>query len=977
MSTSAQTTERLALGWVLVRPAEGSPYYAQPRTQKTQYDEPDELRHLRQLSLDLVDTAEAGTSEDIENLLSQGADVNAQDPAGVTPVMKAVMFNNTDALARLLEEAPDLSVRDTAYGRVPLLWAAFWGHCVGDPPGGSVGMLIRAGANPDDVDNAGKHAMDLCCLALDGQPEVRVERLPILERLLRLLKIWREVRSSKDAITKLVRRGNFGAAAQKVEETLATIADVLATDLLSESERPEFEAMQHTLQGWRGWCEFGAKRRNVERQLAQVQLLPTETLEEVNDALAQADAALLAYEEMTEECHSWPTNSDEDWRDVEAAGVAGGLEASEQLRTSLHAEHLRLEKEHSAELKKLAADKARASANERQRKAAEQLAADQLRRQDKQSRSDQALKEARLRRLAREKAIADETRRAEAERTAQEKEESERRQREEEAAFQDLQERLQGPRMSSVSARRLQVKKQQRLKDQHRRFAKAKAAVRLVGGVALKRIEHERDKIIYYAALASEDIAETNRLHEDLIWQSSPDEWQCAVELAVAATERYKSALAALLKTPSALSENAAMELMKAAEAAHEVADVLEEEAQMAEDKRAAHNAVMNATGDLRAHVVQQIGSGASTMVFGADGNTKQQPLDLDKVAQVLQQSEGRAPQTLKPRRAGIAGNTPDSSRLGAQLSAKVAQHQTDHESTQNEAILRAQKSARRRIVEEVHRKAAVSQLVRTTDAEFADDGQLLQSHSTGGRPAFGDSMASNTSIPDWIDEADGKPNTTAITFVSPRQINLQTESEYMRLQQEQQQQELAAANDRKDESQSKAVTTRTQLPDRIGIQDTCSTRSFPAMLPKDMPAALYLTMQQREADRAAKEQERQAREQGWRANMQVDPTPPEKRVYMYGDVEIRVGGRGSTIVDMAVSDIRNHKKEQEMARGGSTESPTQPATGWERSVHNMMSTPGRTANRSSSNLSASAGRRGNAATIEQRGMPTDSDLDR
>jgi hypothetical protein len=143
------------------------------------------------------------------------------------------------------------------------------------------------------------------------------------------------------------------------------------------------------------------------------------------------------------------------------------------------------------------------------------------------------------------------------------------------------------------------------------------------------------------------------------------------------------------------------------------------------------------------------------------------------------------------------------------------------------------------------------------------------------------------------------------------------------------------------------------------------------------MPAALYLTMQQHEADRVAKKYERQARAQGWRASTQVDPTPPEKRVYKYGDVEIRVGGRGSRIVETVVAEIRNHKREHELARGANIESSTQLATGRERSANGATLTPGRPANRSSRKLAASAGWRGDAGTMEQRCLPTDSDLDR
>ena len=903
MGRSAQTTERLGLGWVLVSPAEGAPYYAQLRTQKTQYDEPRELRELRQLSLDLVRAAEAGGAEDIDKLLVQGAALNAPDAAGVTPVMKAAMFGNTRALVRLLEEGPDLSCRDTKHGRTPLLWAVVYGQCVGDSLGGCVGMLIRAGANPEDVDSAGQRAMDLCCLALEA--EVRTERQHVMQRLLSVLNIWSKVCDCNNAIAKLVRHGNFVVALQKVSETLTAVADMLAVSHLSKRERTDFEVLQHTMQGWRTRCEFGAKRRAVEQQLAKLTILPARTLDEVTGTLAQADEALLAYEKLSEECHDWSTNSEENWRDVEAAGVAAGLEQCEKLRILLRRDCLRLEKEHAAELKSL------------------------------------ALEETRARRATRETAVEDAKQQAEAERVPQETANRERKERNERGVLGDFQGNIKNPKVASASARRLQVKRQQRLKELHSRFSvsEVEVATRIAGEITVKHIEHERDRIVYAVALAIEDIDETNRLREDLVWQSSSDEWHCAVELSVAATEKYESALAVLLKTPSALSKNAADELKDAVEAAHELADVLEEEAQSAEDVHLAHHSAMAAA---------QIGgsSGTYALVCGAEKEAEQQ--QLDGMPKPLLQPKDRVSNPWEPMRFGVARKTFESPSLGAQLRVKIKQRQAEHETTaQNEAILRAQKSARRRIVQEVHRVAAVNQLVR-----IADGGQVFR-QSQFASSGFGDSIVSTSTAPAWIDDANGKPDGPAIRFISPRQIKLQTESEYSK------QQPAVAASTSKDESVNRPAYKGTQQPVRIGIQDTCSTRSFPTMLPPNLPAALYLTMQQREADRAAKEEERRAREHGWRASMQVDPTPPEKRIYMCGDMVIQVGGRGSKIVDATVSEMKSKKLQQAKGREQTIEYATQTARVWKDSGSKV------------------ATGRANAPRMEQRGMATDSVLDR
>ena len=376
-------------------------------------------------------------------------------------------------------------------------------------------------------------------------------------------------------------------------------------------------------------------------------------------------------------------------------------------------------------------------------------------------------------------------------------------------------------------------------------------------------------------------------------------------------------------------------------EQAYELADALEEEAQLAENMALAHNSAMAAT-QLRGS------SGTSALVCGSETEPEQQ--QLDRTPEPLMQPEHRTSNPVEPTnkmRFGVARNTFDSPRLGTQLRVKTKQRQAEHEITaQNEAILRAQKSARRRIVQEACRAAAVKQLVR-----IADGGQCFwQSQSASESSAFGDSIVSTSTSPAWIDDANGRP---AITFVSPRQVELQTESEYRKKQ------PAVAASTSKGASVNRPAFKRTHQPVRIGIQDTCSTRSFPTMLPPDLPAPLYLTMQQREADRATKEEERRAREQGWRSNMQVNPTPPEERIYKYGDVEIQVGGRGSRIVDATVSEIRSQRKKQAKAREDTIGYATQTAGVWKDSGSKLATGPA------------------NAPVVEQRGMATDSDLDR
>ena len=94
------------------------------------------------------------------------------------------------------------------------------------------------------------------------------------------------------------------------------------------------------------------------------------------------------------------------------------------------------------------------------------------------------------------------------------------------------------------------------------------------------------------------------------------------------------------------------------------------------------------------------------------------------------------------------------------------------------------------------------------------------------------------------------------------------------------------------------------------------------------------MTMQQREQARLQKEDEQLARENGWRASHEVDPTPIEQRVYRYGDAEIKVGGRASEMVDRTVFEIRKEKEETSSGRRGNYD-PQQGS--WEESLRETM----------------------------------------
>lgn len=171
---------RLDGGWLRIdQPFDlsGQPqaaYYAHPQKLISQYEEPDEVVSKRKLSVQLMHTAKAGSADEIDKLLSDGADVDFCDPMGVSPTMAAAQAGNLDALKRLLEESPDLTLVNED-GRNALHLAMLWGQCVGDD-GGCIGALVRAGCSRQDLDHAGKFPVDLMCHALI-QPKVLKRRM--------------------------------------------------------------------------------------------------------------------------------------------------------------------------------------------------------------------------------------------------------------------------------------------------------------------------------------------------------------------------------------------------------------------------------------------------------------------------------------------------------------------------------------------------------------------------------------------------------------------------------------------------------------------------------------------------------------------------------------------------------------------------------------------------------------------------------
>ena len=89
-------------------------------------------------------------------LLKAGADVNARDEDGLTPLhLAAVANSNTEVITALLEAGADVNSR-AEYGSTPLHWAA------GKNPNPEViTTLLKAGADPKAKNDSGKLPIEL------------------------------------------------------------------------------------------------------------------------------------------------------------------------------------------------------------------------------------------------------------------------------------------------------------------------------------------------------------------------------------------------------------------------------------------------------------------------------------------------------------------------------------------------------------------------------------------------------------------------------------------------------------------------------------------------------------------------------------------------------------------------------------------------------------------------------------------------
>ncbi len=112
----------------------------------------------------LIDGALQDDVNLIENSVRHGANVNAANHQGWTPLMVAASVGNTAALMTLLKHGADVNARHTEDGRTPLIFAAKEGYS------DTVLCLIARGARVNDADNEGLTPM--IWAAKSGQQEI-------------------------------------------------------------------------------------------------------------------------------------------------------------------------------------------------------------------------------------------------------------------------------------------------------------------------------------------------------------------------------------------------------------------------------------------------------------------------------------------------------------------------------------------------------------------------------------------------------------------------------------------------------------------------------------------------------------------------------------------------------------------------------------------------------------------------------------
>jgi ankyrin repeat protein len=102
---------------------------------------------------DLLGAATTGDAAKVKQAIAKGADVNATDERGWTPLILASRIGGVDAVKFLIEKGAKVNVKDNA-GMTPLMHASAFGHSA------AVKLLIERGADVSMKDNHGDTALE-------------------------------------------------------------------------------------------------------------------------------------------------------------------------------------------------------------------------------------------------------------------------------------------------------------------------------------------------------------------------------------------------------------------------------------------------------------------------------------------------------------------------------------------------------------------------------------------------------------------------------------------------------------------------------------------------------------------------------------------------------------------------------------------------------------------------------------------------
>lgn len=103
----------------------------------------------------IVGTRLIGASAIVDILIKANADVNEADDGGFTPVMIAAGKGKAEIIDTLFKAHANLNAKSKKYSKTALMFAAYWGHKE------AVIKLIELGADVNETDKMGENALDL------------------------------------------------------------------------------------------------------------------------------------------------------------------------------------------------------------------------------------------------------------------------------------------------------------------------------------------------------------------------------------------------------------------------------------------------------------------------------------------------------------------------------------------------------------------------------------------------------------------------------------------------------------------------------------------------------------------------------------------------------------------------------------------------------------------------------------------------